>query len=624
MEGRLIKKLKKRIKTKKRGFTLIELIVTITILVILSFISYIYFSWLIKSGRDASRSENINRIKTALELYSVKSWVFPEPTNPIDITYSWATIWKQWTFWDSVFTNVWELNKKPTDILTNTEFAYSITKNKKEYELWTVIEWSSISHINIINKTYAAWNTTAISLTKWNYNWVSIYTSTWWVDYILAIPSIISYDTNETDIEKLTNRQTLSYNWYFNLPASYSWTIFKVDWWFNFKPNILQVYIWNIRDLQNDWQKIVNFIKNLQHAYSWTILESKEEIKKILSINTDNIDTDKNIWQLVKELVKRFSGVDIDDKVSFVDINNWNNPWNWNEQGWNEENWGSENLTFNGNYLLSKEVRSIFQDENNNNLWFATKNWVSMFDWTNWLSYDESDWISDKDVRDITKDSSGSIWIATKRWISVFSWGSWISYDIWNSSNATAIIEYSGDKWVTTNKWVKVFDWTNWLSYDEWDWLADKDTKDIIKTSSWDIWVATKKWVSKFDGIDSWISYDDSDWLADKDVLKVYETNDTTIWAWTMNWISTFDWTNWSYYNWSDQIINKKVQNIFEDSNWNMWFSTFQWASMFDWNNWINYDDSDWIADKDIQIVFEDIDWNIWFWTKSWVSLFNK
>ena len=56
-------------KTKKNGFTLIELIVTVTIIAVLTVIGVVSYSGTNKKARDNRRMADLEKIRIALELY---------------------------------------------------------------------------------------------------------------------------------------------------------------------------------------------------------------------------------------------------------------------------------------------------------------------------------------------------------------------------------------------------------------------------------------------------------------------------------------------------------------------------------------------------------------------------
>jgi len=139
-------------KQKTKAFTLVELIVVITILAILWTIAFISLQWYSRDARDSVRIADISNLKRTLELFQTTKWIYPEPTSWVAVTYSWAEVWTQWTIWDSVITNLDKLNKKPTDPLTGNEYTYSRLNTKKEYEMWAIMEWDvAYNPINISN-----------------------------------------------------------------------------------------------------------------------------------------------------------------------------------------------------------------------------------------------------------------------------------------------------------------------------------------------------------------------------------------------------------------------------------------------------------------------------------------
>jgi prepilin-type N-terminal cleavage/methylation domain-containing protein len=72
---------------KKPAFTLVELIVVITILSILATFGFISYSSYIESSRDASRIAQIKNISDSLQIYSVNESL-PIPDEYIEIRAS--------------------------------------------------------------------------------------------------------------------------------------------------------------------------------------------------------------------------------------------------------------------------------------------------------------------------------------------------------------------------------------------------------------------------------------------------------------------------------------------------------------------------------------------------------
>lgn len=70
------------------GFTLVELIVVITILVILGTIAFMNLSGFSGNARDSSRVSDLANISQSLELANLKFGSYPEPDNSFFVAYS--------------------------------------------------------------------------------------------------------------------------------------------------------------------------------------------------------------------------------------------------------------------------------------------------------------------------------------------------------------------------------------------------------------------------------------------------------------------------------------------------------------------------------------------------------
>ena len=117
----------------KNGFTLVELIVVITILSILWTIAFISIQWYSSISRDSVRLADLSNISKSLEIFYVQSWKYPIPSDYVSVEYQWAEVWKQWKIWESVLTNLKTLDKTPVDPLSNSFYTYSITNKGTEY-----------------------------------------------------------------------------------------------------------------------------------------------------------------------------------------------------------------------------------------------------------------------------------------------------------------------------------------------------------------------------------------------------------------------------------------------------------------------------------------------------------
>lgn len=323
----------------KKAFTLVELIVAITILAILWIIAFMAFQGYSKNSRDSVRISDISKIITSLEIFAIEAWKYPIPTNWTNITFSGWIIWDQGTFWESVFKNLEKLNKVPTDPLVNKEYTYSTTINRRQFQIGGISEWDAFTRLNLINNSFA-WEKTTNALVVWNYNWLVTTTLSWTLCHILTVPTIIANNIEEsTDYEKIVNNKRLVFNWFKNIPSSFRKSKFKLDWGFDFTPNNLIVYSDNdsCNILATDEVLRINLLKNIQQTYSWTILKNKSRYSTLLSldINTWAVDRNNsnitslawNIWRIVlgKKVKVTYS---IENlmwicKVNWKEIDNW-------------------------------------------------------------------------------------------------------------------------------------------------------------------------------------------------------------------------------------------------------------------------------------------------------------
>jgi len=255
-------------KIKQRAFTLVELIVVITILAILWTIAFISLQWYSRDARDATRTTDLWNIKTSIELYSIQTWKDPLPDNYSIITYSGWTenVWYQWVVWDKVTINLKSLNEKPLDPLTNDPYVYSTTNTYKEYEVLALYEWSVVYN-SVINTVNAA-ITSLTPKIAWNYNWVFVKTN----NYIIPTPSIVIAESllTWTPLELTTsNIKSLVITNGTNIPKN---TLTQEQ---TGALNInLSVYTWSINNNSTDNQKVIA-MKIIQQAYSWTSLSNK-------------------------------------------------------------------------------------------------------------------------------------------------------------------------------------------------------------------------------------------------------------------------------------------------------------------------------------------------------------
>jgi prepilin-type N-terminal cleavage/methylation domain-containing protein len=83
---------------KNSAFTLVELIVVITILAILGTITFLSYSTFTKSARESTRLSDVVSISRALEYFKAQYNYYPDPSDSVDVTFSGSLAWKKGNF----------------------------------------------------------------------------------------------------------------------------------------------------------------------------------------------------------------------------------------------------------------------------------------------------------------------------------------------------------------------------------------------------------------------------------------------------------------------------------------------------------------------------------------------
>jgi len=214
---------------RKNAFTLVELIVVITILAILWTIAFMSLQWYSAQSRDSVRISDISSMKIWLELFNLDAGKYPIPTQWTEITYGSEMIWTQWYFWDEVVVNINKLNKSPTDPLTDKKYVYSTTNSRSEYQIaWAMEGEEIVNSEKIIVNSVLAVERTAPAIISWTFNWKVIKYSSWSLNCILALPSIVS--STGITLEYIVQNDSLAYHWYKNLQDAFTWTNIINQW----------------------------------------------------------------------------------------------------------------------------------------------------------------------------------------------------------------------------------------------------------------------------------------------------------------------------------------------------------------------------------------------------------
>ena len=451
----------------KKAFTLVELIVVITILAVLWTIAFVSFQNYVLNSRDSKRTTDIKNIEKTLELSKLQTGVYPNPGWATNITFSWATAWRQWEFDNDVTRIVRNFKEAPKDPLVDSFYAYSVTKNRWEYQLWAVLE-------DIDYGTSPQWKLAA-AYVKGNYNGKTVKVSTGSTTYILWAPSILTSDLNETDLLDIITAKKLVYKGHKNLPASYTGTIYKVDGGFDFSPQswTIVAYEWDLASVDNS-----TLVDKLQAIFTWSVIVDESDIEVIFSENKD-LTADIILWRKINniagpssnnsEILAGWRLLDPNCKINDIVIGwqtwAWCNStlWIWFERGQTEADIWTTN--YNGVVYTFDDGETIINDD-----WWKTwepellSNYEKIFTW----KVRDEDWNTQVfiDIKTIkgkmyshAQAISGLVCPAGRK---VPSNNDWIAVENeirWHTSCEDSI--YNKDRycdWVTnTATWVKPF-----------------------------------------------------------------------------------------------------------------------------------------------------------------------
>jgi len=119
-------------------FTLVELIVVITIVWILSTVWFVSYSGYLTWARDSNRVSQLTKLSDSLQVYAA-SKTLPLPDDYIDITASWTVIAYQWYVWVDVLETIDYTNwgRDPKD---DSYYTYYLTKDRKSLQLMAMME----------------------------------------------------------------------------------------------------------------------------------------------------------------------------------------------------------------------------------------------------------------------------------------------------------------------------------------------------------------------------------------------------------------------------------------------------------------------------------------------------
>lgn len=217
-----------------RWFTLVELIVVITILAILGTIAFISFQGHAINSRDSVRLADAGKINRLAEYRKAQQWYYPLPDNAVEIYASGSLIWYQWT------AGPWFLRSiKSNEVLDPvSEKAYTtyVLKGRTALQIMAFLEKGNIASIPGLSPTYAT-NSYEIKKVKtfWKQLWILTDPSNIPIQEIEGITSIDLVTTNNSFISHISDTQSISGSWSelrYTVPRSSCKRLLEMnEWW---------------------------------------------------------------------------------------------------------------------------------------------------------------------------------------------------------------------------------------------------------------------------------------------------------------------------------------------------------------------------------------------------------
>lgn len=155
----------------KHWFTLVELIVVVTILSILSTFAYVSFQWYTRDARNTQRTAELWNLAKKIDI-SLVQWI--QLLSMVDGTWStiqnesWTQLriwWREWysslsgmyKAWDINFTVLWLDDNTFVDPLVGTSYKIWVTTHGNRYQVAATIEndiwWDSLVNGNYFPRT---------------------------------------------------------------------------------------------------------------------------------------------------------------------------------------------------------------------------------------------------------------------------------------------------------------------------------------------------------------------------------------------------------------------------------------------------------------------------------------
>jgi ligand-binding sensor domain-containing protein/serine phosphatase RsbU (regulator of sigma subunit) len=250
------------------------------------------------------------------------------------------------------------------------------------------------------------------------------------------------------------------------------------------------------------------------------------------------------------------------------------------------------------NSLIDNEVQAICED-NSGNLYFGTKDGVSVFNGRSFQNYTDKDGLPARGVYSSIKDHSGVIWIGTKNGLCYFH----------------------NNRFETINEIQK-------FKPDR----GDLPVYCIFEDLSHNLWLATEDGVIKYNRKNS-VKYSKAEGFTDKRVLAISQDKNGNLWFGTGEGVFRYDLKSFDKIDQNQGLAANKVYLIIADANNDLWVGTTKGIDRINLNLYnsakkiemkhFGKDDGLKGVECNRNATFKDADGNLWFGTIKGVTVYN-
>lgn len=135
------------------GFTLVELIVVITIVGILSTVGFVSYSGYLTGARDSNRISQLTKITDSLQVYSATKSL-PLPDTQINISVNGTLVAYQGDLWEDVLETI-DFANGGLDPKDDTYFTYYLTSDRNTFQVMGMMEEIASVSLRNTNDAYA-------------------------------------------------------------------------------------------------------------------------------------------------------------------------------------------------------------------------------------------------------------------------------------------------------------------------------------------------------------------------------------------------------------------------------------------------------------------------------------